>query len=130
MAHDRPPTVWERLSDTLFVRHADQTIVAALVLAAIIGVGLWWWRNGGAEGRLVEHDRLPRREANFVVDVNRADEAELAELPGVGPTLAQRIIAHRREQGPFQSFDDLKQVKGIGDKTLESLKPHVSFGEP
>jgi competence protein ComEA len=127
---EKQPNFWERLSDTLFVRHADQTIVAALVLAAIIGVGLWWWRNGGAEGRLVEHDRLPQHEAKFMVDVNQADEAELAELPGVGPTLAQRIIAHRREQGPFQSFDDLKQVKGIGDKTLEQLRPHVSFGEP
>ena len=125
---DKSPSLGQRLSDSLFVRHADQTIVAALVLMSLIAVGIWWWQHGGAQGELVDHDRLPSREAKFVVDVNTADRTELGELPGVGNTLADRIIEYRLEHGPFQSFDDLKQVKGIGAKTLENLKPHVSFG--
>ena len=123
------PTFLERLTDALFVRRATQTIIAALVLAAIIGVGLWWWRNGGAAGRLVEHDRVPGRQAAFTVAVNSAPAAELAELPGVGDALAEKIIDYRRKHGPFRTLDDLRNVKGIGDKTLEGLAPHVTFDE-
>lgn len=119
----------QRLGDTLLIRRADQTVVAALILAAIVLVGLWWWRHGGFAGRLVDHDRLPQREAAFVVNVNTAPAAELAELPGIGPTLAQRIIEHRTQHGPFRRLEDLREVKGIGAKTLESLSPHVRFDD-
>lgn len=121
------PTLRRRLSDMLLIRRADQTVVAALILAAVILVALWWWRNGGADGRLVDHDRLPQRQAAFVVDVNTAPAVELAELPGIGPTLAERIVEHRTAHGPFRNLDDLREVKGIGAKTLEALAPHVRF---
>jgi len=124
------PTLRQRLSNTLFIHRADQTVVASLILAAIILVGLWWWRNGGADGRLVDHDRLPQRQAAFAVNVNTAPLVELAELPGIGPTLAERMVEHRTQHGPFRNFDDLRQVKGIGAKTLEALSPHVRFDEP
>ena len=52
------------------------------------------------------------------VPVNRATQAELEALPGIGPTLAQRIIAGR----PYRSLKDLDRVKGIGPKTLEKLE--------
>jgi competence protein ComEA len=55
------------------------------------------------------------------VDVNNASEKELTTLPGVGPKIAKEIVAAR----PFQSVDDLKKVKGIGDKTFSMMKPHV-----
>jgi competence protein ComEA len=57
--------------------------------------------------------------------VNRATAAELRRLPGIGPTLSQRIIETREEQ-PFRSTDDLRRVRGIGVKTLERLRPHVA----
>jgi competence protein ComEA len=123
------PTFGQRLIDFFFVRYAAQTIIAALVLAAIVGVGLWWWRNGGADGRLVDHDQVPGRPASFVVAVNSAPAAELAELPLVGDALAERIIDYRRKHGPFRKLDDLRNVKGIGDKTLEALAPHVTFDD-
>lgn len=59
------------------------------------------------------------------IDVNHATAAELRRLPGIGPTLSQRIIEKREEQ-PFRSVDDLRRVRGIGAKTLERLRPHVS----
>jgi len=55
------------------------------------------------------------------VDINHATEKELIALPGVGPKMAKQIIAAR----PFKTVDDLKNVKGIGDKTFEKLKSHV-----
>lgn len=60
-----------------------------------------------------------------VVDVNRADADGLARLPGVGPVLAARIIAHRDAAGPFLAVDSLLAVPGIGPATLERLRPLV-----
>lgn len=61
------------------------------------------------------------------VDLNTADLTTLETLPGVGPVTAEAIIAHREEQ-PFASVEDLLLVQGIGPKTFESLKDHVSVG--
>ena len=55
------------------------------------------------------------------VDINNATEKELITLPGVGAKTAKEIVAGR----PFKTVDDLKNVKGIGDKTFEKLKAHV-----
>jgi competence protein ComEA len=55
------------------------------------------------------------------VDLNDASVGELEALPGIGKTLAERIIAHR----PYRRVNDLRKVKGIGDKTLEKLRPHI-----
>ena len=55
------------------------------------------------------------------IDINSATEKQLASLPGVGPRTAKRIIAAR----PFKSVQELKKVKGIGDKKYNMLKSHV-----
>lgn len=60
------------------------------------------------------------------VNLNRASVEELATLPGVGPTLAARILEAR----PFARIDDLRRVRGIGPKTLEKLRPFVVIDEP
>ncbi|MFQ5535859.1 MAG: ComEA family DNA-binding protein [Gemmatimonadota bacterium] len=61
------------------------------------------------------------------VDVNRADTLELQRLPGVGPALARRIAAARRE-GVFRRPEDLLRVRGIGPATLERLRPRIHVG--
>lgn len=63
-----------------------------------------------------------------VVDLNTADQALLEELPGVGPATAQAILAWREEHGGFSSVEELLEVSGIGEKTLERLRPHVKVG--
>jgi len=62
------------------------------------------------------------------LDLNAATEAELDALPGVGPSRAQAIIEHRAKNGPFASVEDLRNVKGIGDKTFAELKPLLTVG--
>lgn len=60
------------------------------------------------------------------VNVNTADAAALAEnLNGVGPKIAAAIVAYRKEHGPFRKVEDLLQVKGIGPKILERIRPDV-----
>ncbi len=57
------------------------------------------------------------------IDPSTASRAELAMLPGVGPSLARAIILERTAGGPFRSIDDLTRVKGIGPARLAALRP-------
>ena len=60
------------------------------------------------------------------VNINTASATELATLKGIGPAKAQAIVEHRDKNGQFKSIDDLKLVRGIGDKMLEQLRPHLT----
>jgi len=64
------------------------------------------------------------------VNVNTADAATLAsELKGVGEKTAQAIVEYREANGPFQSLDDLKNVRGVGDKVIENNRDDIRFGD-
>ncbi|MEK6804442.1 MAG: helix-hairpin-helix domain-containing protein [Nitrospirota bacterium] len=69
--------------------------------------------------------RPVHREAARQVDLNHATALDLQALPGIGPKLAQRVIDHRTARGPFGKVEDLRQVKGIGRKKFDRLRPHV-----
>lgn len=60
------------------------------------------------------------------VNVNSADALQLALLPRVGPSVAQRIIDYRKQNGPFKKVEDLMLVRGIGEKTFLLIKPYVA----
>lgn len=60
------------------------------------------------------------------VDINRAPSAELQKIPGIGPSLAEKIIRHRETNGPFRTVDDLVKVSGIGPATLEKIRPYAT----
>lgn len=64
---------------------------------------------------------------SIAVPVNRADEAELATLPGIGPSLARRIVADRRANGPYHSEEALTRVAGIGPRLVARLRPRLVF---
>ena len=61
------------------------------------------------------------------IDVNRADEAELVRLPGIGPALAARIVTERERGGAYASPQDLLRVPGIGPKTLARIETYLAF---
>ena len=61
----------------------------------------------------------------LAMNINRASERDLTLLPGIGPVLAGRITAKRDELGGFAHVRDLRQVSGIGERTLAALAPHV-----
>jgi competence protein ComEA len=60
-----------------------------------------------------------------MMDINSATLKQLNTLPGIGDSKAQAIIDYRNAKGPFQSIEQLLQVKGIGEKLLEKIKPYV-----
>ncbi|MCK0113402.1 helix-hairpin-helix domain-containing protein [Ornithinimicrobium sp. F0845] len=65
--------------------------------------------------------------ADAQVNLNTADQAALEELPGVGPVTAAAILQWRADHGQFSSPDELLEVSGIGEATLEKLLPHVTL---
>jgi len=61
----------------------------------------------------------------LLIDVNTATASELERLPKVGPVLARKIVEHRDEHGSFRQIHDLVKVRGIGEATLQRLRPHL-----
>jgi competence protein ComEA len=118
---DREPTpdgryLWRRM---------DQVAIAAVTMAALVTMAGYWFAQGGHRGRLIELERATRESARFQIDVNEADWPEFSQLPGIGETLARRIVESRDAQGPFADLDDLRRVRGVGGKTLEQIKPYL-----
>ena len=63
--------------------------------------------------------------ATATLDLNRADQAQLEELPGIGPVTAQAILTWRQQHGRFSRIEELQEVDGIGPKTYAQIAPHV-----
>ena len=108
----------------------ERVALAALGAAALLGLSVLLWcpilSESGApapEHAARAFDQALARARQ--VDVNTADVAELERLPQVGPALARRIVAEREARGPFRSPQDLARVRGIGPKTVETLREYV-----
>ena len=93
----------------LGMRAIAPALLASLLLAAAA--------LGAEEGRQLQG----------VVNVNTASVEELQLLPGVGEARARAIVELRKQRGGLKSLEDLRSVKGIGEASLERLRPHVAF---
>jgi competence protein ComEA len=107
------------------LRRADQATVAGIVLLCLAATGGWIAVQSGLRQRMLEVDGVEPQCAQFQVDVNKAEVPELIQLPGVGNTLAERIVESREKDGPFADLDELRRVKGIGAKTFERIRPYL-----
>ena len=61
------------------------------------------------------------------VNINKATEAELETIPGIGPSTALKIINYRNENGKFKSIEDVKNISGIGDAKYEKMKNYITI---
>ncbi|GAK54606.1 helix-hairpin-helix motif [Candidatus Moduliflexus flocculans] len=115
-----------------FSRHQQQTLAffTLLYVISLCAAVTTEHRQTVESSPLRQSDPL---EMAFYLDVpinlNRADALELQLLPGIGPVLADRILAHRQEHGNFASPDDLDAVKGVGPKTIQKLRPYLVCSE-
>jgi competence protein ComEA len=66
---------------------------------------------------------------NDTININTASVDELTQLHKVGPKTAENIVAYRDANGPFKTIEDLKNVKGVGDKILELNKDRITIGK-
>ena len=81
----------------------------------------------GKSSKRAKGEKLPPLAPGERIDVNSASAAQLRRLPGVGPALAEAIVAHRDSCGPFEGPENLLKVKGIGKGKLETLIPKIRF---
>ncbi|HTS03138.1 MAG TPA: helix-hairpin-helix domain-containing protein [Thermoanaerobaculia bacterium] len=102
---------------------AFRPIVRSLVVP-ILGLSL----SGIAAHPAVAEGEAPA--THKVVNVNEASAEQIARLPRVGSKLADRIVSHRKEHGPFRRAEDLMQVKGVGEKFFATLRPYVAVAGP
>lgn len=68
-------------------------------------------------------------QALAAVDLNKAGQAELESVKGIGPKKAKSILEYREKNGPFKSIDDLAKVKGFGKASVDKVRPLLSVGE-
>jgi competence protein ComEA len=68
--------------------------------------------------------------AQQLLDINTATVEQLKQLPGIGDTIAERIVKYREAHGYFKKVEDLLNVEGIGEKKLEAIKPLIQIKEP
>ncbi|MFO8011893.1 MAG: helix-hairpin-helix domain-containing protein [Phycisphaerae bacterium] len=114
---------------TPLIERAEQVALLVLALAVVAGAA---WR-AGSYWRLGREplEAVPEAPPTYRVDVNAADWVTLALVPGLGETLARRIVAERDARGGrFDALEDLTAVRGIGEKTLARLRRHLFVGDP
>jgi len=106
------------LADLIPLRIQACLLACLLTFLAVIGWKAW------TPAPKIETVERPR------IDVNRAGPTEIQLLPGIGPELAARIVAHRDKHGPFEGIGDLRKVSGMGPATLERIRPAISLSWP
>ncbi len=87
--------------------------------------------SGESTGYTVETEREAQEEVapvRVLIDINTATAEELDALTGIGPSLAEAIVAYRTEHGDFTCAEDLLQVKGIGQSKLDGLRGEITIG--
>ena len=80
--------------------------------------------------RTIQTVVIPATKVGKRLDINRATVEELQGLPGIGEVLARRVVERRTARGSFSRVEDLLEVKGIGEKRLNSLRPLILVGNP
>ena len=70
-------------------------------------------------------DKTKAADSGEKVNINTADEKALDTLPGVGPAMAKRIIEYRETEGAFQSIEDIKKIRGIGEAKFAKMKDKI-----
>lgn len=123
----------------------ETAVLLFLIITFIAGMGVWFYRTrwaplpeilvdavveeriskgpiGVDDTEVVENDTL-----HIKLLLNSAEREDLEGLPGIGATIAGRIVEYRRQHGEFYSLDELLKIKGIGPKTLERIKPYLKL---
>ena len=121
--------------ESVITKHYWRAVIF-LVAIILIGAGFWGLRRfnpafflGKPDFIAVPNKDQPQQSVEnkpALLNINIASVEELQTLSGIGPQMAKRIIQYREKHGNFTSVDALTKVKGLGEKTLEKLKPFIA----
>ena len=82
--------------------------------------------DGSGENVVEEDDSQSTNQNGKGININKADETELQTLPGIGDSLASRIVEYRKQNGKFANIEDIKNVSGIGDSKFSNIKDLIT----
>ena len=111
------------------LRRDDQQTVFWLVVGLVFCVVIWLAFYECGPKNICQNRDDSSRELIFLIDLNNAHESEILQLPGIGPTLAARIIEHRKDIGPFENAADLQKIRGIGPKKSAAILPYIHISK-
>jgi len=106
----------------LSLTHQERKVLTFIGILILSGAALRFFNVSFKEPIPVQEVLRPS-----IININTASQIELENLPGIGPTMAGRIIDYRSRNGPFRTMEDLKKVKGIGAKKAQDIKPYITF---
>jgi comEA protein len=136
--------MWHRLANWLSLTRAEQRVLLFLSATLLIGAGIRFYQEAFPPTRQFDYrsadssftafrdelasDTIKKKTGTTgqEIDINSASKDELVGVPGIGKTLAERIVLYRENEGEFTSIEDLQKVKGISKKKLEKLKPYIT----
>lgn len=101
----------------------ERRAILFLICLGLIGLGL----NYAAKLNAPVLSFFEPEGASHKLNINRAGCQELSGLKGLTPSLAKKVIEYRQENGPFGAIEELKKVKGIGERRLEKLKDYLTL---
>ena len=104
----------------------DEKIILIFLLAALfIGISVSSFKRLNPNRKFFIEFNEKEIEESKKVNINIASKERFMTLPGIGPVMAERIISYREQNGSFEKAEDIKNVKGIGDKTFEKMKKWI-----
>lgn len=110
----------------LLIRDYNQVAVAILLAMSLAGCIFYFSVQAYVVNGFVDIDRADHAAAAYLVDINNAEWPEIANLPGIGPKLANAIVEFRELNGHFDSHEQLTDVSGIGAAKLKKLQPFLA----
>ncbi len=109
----------------LGLSRTDQFFLVIVSLCAFCLIAFQTYRLTVPGGETIEIKRISSKTYEFQIEINQATWVEWMQLEAVGEATGRNIVADRDELGPFKSIDDVSRVKGIGDATLNKMRPHL-----
>lgn len=110
---------------SLALHRGHQQWIAVALVFVLLAMAIYFGLVAKQANGLVEIETAPRLKFDFKVDVNRAKWFELFAIPGVGETLAKRIVEYRNQNGEFSSIDELEAVRGLGPTSVQKMAPYL-----
>ncbi len=110
---------WEKTQDELHQKLAESENQKNLLQQQINTIA--------SQSELIVEQSTSEEQVVSKININTATETELDKLPGIGPVYANRIVEYRQLNNGFKSLEELKNIKGIGEKTFEKLKDLISL---